>query len=346
MTKLSVIIPIYNTPRELLEHCLSSVQDNIRALEEVEVLCVNDGSTEPYVEEILKETESQDKRFRYIPKLNNTGLSDTRNVGMGMAQGEYIVFIDADDYLEPDALQYMLDKIEETESEVVMFGYTEDDNYDKHQFRKLYTNADRKELSIVLMSGDKKWRQRGFALCTAWAKIFKRDFILRNNLSYIKGVLAEDEIFALNFVNVIDKFYVDNKLVYHFVKNDLSLTHTWNSQIVNRMVYDFQILNEFVTNNYPKDKLIAKAMVLKTYSCIRTLKNRNFTHPQNAKSFWELKSEMNDFLNNPVIKKWKKNLRLYDAEDLIDFKNRLLLKLHLYWYFLITERRKRKIFNC
>lgn len=63
---------------------------------------------------------------------------------------------------------------------------------------------------------------------------------------------------------------------------------------------------------------------------------------ENYKSFWELKSEMDDLLSNPNISKWLKQLKLRGAENTVDFKNRLLLKMHLYWIFLITERRKRK----
>lgn len=343
MIKLSVIIPIYNTPRELLEHCLSSIKENISNMEGVEILCVNDGSTEPYIEEMLKETEKQDKRFIYISKPSNTGLSDTRNVGMGIAQGEYLVFIDADDYLEPDALQYMIDKIEETESDVVMFAISGDDNKEKKiEFKRLYTSADKEKLSNDLIARYKLWGTNGLILAAVWAKIYKREFLSRNKIIFVENIYAEDDFFTLELINAINAFYVDNKQVYHYVKNELSLTHAWNSQLYNQIVYELQLLNDFVAQHFPKDELMEEAIVQRAYYYIRVLKNRYFTHPQNTKSFWELKSEMNSFITDSVISNRIKKLGLFNAEGRNDFKNRLLLKFHLYWIFLITERNKRK----
>ena len=121
---LSVIVPVYNTPRELLEHCISSIKDNIRNLGGgTEILCINDGSTESHIEELLKQAEKEDPRFKYIYKPNS-GVSDTRNLGIDMAQGEYIIFVDADDYLEPDAFSYMLESIKKQYADLVVFGFS------------------------------------------------------------------------------------------------------------------------------------------------------------------------------------------------------------------------------
>lgn len=86
MTKLSVVIPIWNTPSSLLNHCIESIEENLHKIsEEVEVLCINDGSTEPHVEKMLKQIENVDHRFRYIFK-QNSGVANTRNMGIYMAK--------------------------------------------------------------------------------------------------------------------------------------------------------------------------------------------------------------------------------------------------------------------
>ena len=89
---------------------------------------INDGSTEPHIEELLKQAEQEDSRFKYIYKPNS-GVSDTRNLGIDMAQGEYIVFVDADDYLEPDALRYMLNVAQSRDESIVVFGFCDNDVY-------------------------------------------------------------------------------------------------------------------------------------------------------------------------------------------------------------------------
>ena len=91
--KVSVIIPVYNTPMPLLEHCISSIQENLQQMgDEVEVCLSNDGWTKQYIEPMLKEAEASDSRFHYIYK-QNSGVSNTRNLGIDMAQGEYITFV-------------------------------------------------------------------------------------------------------------------------------------------------------------------------------------------------------------------------------------------------------------
>lgn len=113
MIKLSVIIPVYNTPAQLLEQCLASVQENLGAMDdEVEVLLLDDGSIEPHINPMLKAVAVEDSRFNCVFKANS-GVSNTRNTGIEMAKGEYITFIDADDYFEPGGLRHMLSVIQE-----------------------------------------------------------------------------------------------------------------------------------------------------------------------------------------------------------------------------------------
>ena len=78
---LSVIIPIYNTPQHLLEHCLASIQENLMEMDDVEVLMINDGSTAPHIAPLLSKRARQDSRFQYISKTNS-GVSNTRNMGI------------------------------------------------------------------------------------------------------------------------------------------------------------------------------------------------------------------------------------------------------------------------
>lgn len=95
MCKISVIIPVYNV-EDYLEQCLDSVIN--QTLKELEIICINDGSTDSSLE-ILRKFEAKDKRITVIDKKNE-GLSATRNLGINLAKGEYISFIDSDDYID------------------------------------------------------------------------------------------------------------------------------------------------------------------------------------------------------------------------------------------------------
>lgn len=342
MVKLSVIIPIYNTPRELLDYCLSSIQENIRELEDVEILCMNDGSTESHVEQTLKEIENKDSRFKYIYK-QNSGVANTRNMGIDMARGEYITFIDADDYLEPDALSYMLESVEGKNTDLIVFGYcnNEGDGISK-EARNVVSELSCEDVVADLIANNIR-SDIGISLASVWANLYKRDVILRNKVYFCQSIApSEDGYFNLCFIQAIDKFYIDNRLVYHYVYYEGSAVHKFSDILKRTSINILPKLEDYVSTNYPERNDLKDAIAIRAYFYIREIKEYYFTHPQNTKSFSVLKSEMDEFLNNPIISKWIKKLRLLDAKDKIDFKNRLLLKLHLYWIFLITERRERK----
>ena len=105
--KLSVIIPIHNADR-LLSSCLESIRN--QSFSDYEVLCIDDNSTDNS-SEIIKNFASTDARFKYL-KINERSASKARNYGMDIAQGEFITFVDADDFVEQNAFEYLLSSIE------------------------------------------------------------------------------------------------------------------------------------------------------------------------------------------------------------------------------------------
>ena len=344
--KLSVIIPIFNTPKLLLEHCIESVQENIRKTgDEVEVFLINDGSTEQYIDPLLKEAEASDSHFHYIYK-QKSGVSDTRNLGIDKAQGEYIIFIDADDYLEPDAILYMLESMKKNDADLIVFGFCGNENSRVAQERIEKWISGSSSLGVLhsfIADSLGSWYEKGVNLNSPWAKIYKRDTIIRNQIRFSpKLVLHQDSFFNLWFVSSIESFYVDNRIVYHYVYNENSALHKFSNRLFSVAINLMPMLEKFVAHNYPDNKDFYDAIVQRAYFYVRLIKEDYFTHPQNPKSFWELKSEMDAFLSNPNISKWLKKMKLRGAEDSVDFKNRLLLKMHLYWIFLITQRRKKK----
>jgi glycosyltransferase involved in cell wall biosynthesis len=347
MKQLSVIIPIYNAPKPFLEHCIASVQENISKMgDEVEVFLINDGSTEQYIDPMLKEAEASDSRFHYIYK-QKSGVSDTRNLGIDMAQGEYIIFVDADDYLEPDAFSYMLDSMKKHDVDLIVFGFCTIENgksiVAEERVEKWISGSSKLEVLYSYIANIMgSWYDRGVNLNSPWAKIYKRDTIIKNQIRFSpKLILHQDSFFNLWFVSSIDRFYIDNRIVYNYVYHENSAIHRFSNRLISVTVNLVPMLEKLVANNYPDNKDFYDAIIRRAYSYVRLIKEYYFTHPQNTKSFRELKSEMDEFLSNPNVSKWLKQLKLRDATDTIDFKNRLLLKLHLYWIFLITERKKK-----
>lgn len=344
MIKLSVIIPIYNTPAPLLDHCISSIRDNLCLMgDEVEVLMINDGSIESHIEPMLKAEETADSRFKYVYK-DNSGVSMTRNLGIEMAQGEYITFIDADDYFEPDALFYMLQTAMRTDVDMVMFGFCRND-VDVKERKSFKQRFDvNKEIIQTLISNNMQWwYSRGTNLASVWAKVYKREKLLIHHISFIQDIAPnEDGYFNLYLLSKIPTFYVDNTLVYHYVIYACSAIHKFSNCDI-RIGKNILPRLEEIADNYGEVDDFATSISYRALKIIMSAKQSYFTHPQNTKSFKELKTEMNEFLSEPIINKWIKRFRLRNVRSKMELKNIILLKLRLYSIVLIVDRCKRWI---
>ncbi len=342
---LSLIIPIYNTPQELLLQCLKSVKENIVETDDIEVLLINDGSTVPYVEKIAKSLSATDNRITYIYK-SNSGLSATRNVGMELACGEYVMFLDSDDYLEKDALSYLLKKIRETNADLLAMGYhSSNDEKIFRNYQEMLTGGRKNEfvLDIIEKAPQSRFCTTRISCVFAWGKAYKLNIIRENHLHFDTNIGPREDVdFNLQYLKYVDRLYLDNRVICHYIENHQSITRSFSD---NRRASLSSFLKklESLANDYQIQGVVReRAICYRAISEIRYTRRQYFTHPQNKKPFRELKAEMDAFLSEPTIRKWIDKFRLSDARNRLELKNVILLKLRLYWIFLITERRKRR----
>lgn len=129
--KISVIIPVYNVEK-YLEECLESIVH--QSLKEIEIICVDDGSTDGSVD-ILKRYACEDKRF-ILRRQKNQGGGAARNLGLACASGEYVVFLDSDDFFEPEMFRRIYDRAMETAADIVLYGGQKYDTEEKKIDRK------------------------------------------------------------------------------------------------------------------------------------------------------------------------------------------------------------------
>ena len=120
MVKVSVIVPVYNN-EEYLDKCLSSLTE--QSLDDIEIICVNDGSSDSSLD-ILNRYEQKDNRIVVLSQ-ENQGAGASRNNGIDIANGEYISFVDADDWLEENALKKLYENAVRNNSDVVLFNSVE-----------------------------------------------------------------------------------------------------------------------------------------------------------------------------------------------------------------------------
>lgn len=342
---LSVIIPVYNTPAPLLNQCISSIRNSLYLMgEDVEILLINDGSTASHVEPILRETENADNRFKYLFQ-DNAGVSCARNLGIEKAKGKYVAFIDADDYLEPAALPYMLQTAKRTGLEVVMFGFCRSDEDTKERTPlKQHYQVSKDIIQSLISNNMERWYSCGTNLASVWAKIYKRECLLSNHLSFIQDIAPnEDGFFNLCLLTHIPEFYVDNTIVYHYVIYDGSAIHKFSNHDIRVGKIILPMLEE-KAHVYGLDEVAINASLsYRALKVVMSATHSYFTHPQNTKSFWELKAEIDNFLSDSSIKKWIRRYRIKDVRDKSQLKLIVLLKLHVFPIVLILDRWKMKL---
>lgn len=190
MVKVSVIIPVYNVEK-YLSQCLDSVVK--QTLKDIEIICINDGSTDSSAD-ILNKYAAQDRRIKIINQ-ENQGISVARNSGIAAAKGEYIIFLDSDDFIEPTLAQKAYDTITKKKSDVLIFGtYEVNQNncknvrWDMTLLKDFYAEKfETSEFEVLI-----------HLLHSVWDKMYNTAFIKKSKLTFHKGLkVAEDNIFVM-----------------------------------------------------------------------------------------------------------------------------------------------------
>lgn len=209
MNKLvSVIIPAYNVER-YIEECLNSIINQNYA--NCEIIVINDGSTDNTLN-VIKEFAIKDNRIKIINK-SNTGVSDTRNCGLYEAKGDYIVFVDGDDYLAKDYLSYMLNLIDNNGADFALslncFTYKNEKQVNKDIIKKLSSE----DATALLLS------PRVMVGC--WNKIYKREFLNNNKIRFLPDLRYGEGLQFITHVTLLtNKIICGNRKVYYYRRDN------------------------------------------------------------------------------------------------------------------------------
>ena len=213
--KISVIIPVYNV-EEYIEQCVESVVN--QTLKEIEIIIVNDGTLDNSMKKI--ERFLSNKRITIINKENG-GLSSARNCGLKIAKGEYIVFVDSDDFID----EMMLEKLYENSEnkDIVISNVIEYNNVTGEKKQREIKNEIKK-----YNKGSYFWKYSGFEVCN---KIYKRSFLMENNIKFIEGIVLEDVPFNFYSLFLTNKVkYVDKAYYYYRIKRENIILNTLNNE--------------------------------------------------------------------------------------------------------------------
>lgn len=190
--KVSVIIPVYNVEQYLRE-CLDSIVN--QTLKEIEIICIDDGSTDSSLD-ILKEYATKDKRITIITQ-NNLYAGVARNAGLTVAKGEYLSFLDSDDFFELTLFEETYNIAQKEKSEIVFYKYTYYD--DKSKTKERETGISKKYTSKqIYTTKTKKLKNDLFRICdhTPWNKLINRELVTKEKIYFQSLKSSNDTYFA------------------------------------------------------------------------------------------------------------------------------------------------------
>ena len=296
--RVSIIVPVYNVPENLLRKCIESLKK--QTLHEIEILLVDDGSTD-LSGTICEQYATEDTRIRVIRKRNG-GLSSARNAGVLQARGKWITFVDGDDWIDPDMCSAMYQLGEQQQVQIVMCGIAE--NYKNSQIvQKCPLQAHK-----VYSGSQCHWLQRQVLvfdanISTSYAKLLKRDFITKNHLLHDERLRqgAEDIEYGIRLFDIAKRTVYTNQAFYHYVYNDRSISTSYNQANIDSTLACFEKIGSFIQKKADRTRLKPYFYNRLLYVII-TAAISGYFNPDNDEPYKAKKKKFALYLNRPFVK--------------------------------------------
>ena len=307
ISKVSIIVPVYNVERYLKE-CLDSVIN--QTLKEIEIICVEDCSTDNSLS-ILEEYAKSDSRIKVIRNETNKGLSTVRNIAMAEATGEYIAFLDSDDYVDLSTYEKAYNLAKKNDLDCVLFKTsTVDDKTGEIKDNLDYFALKPFEGFEKPIFNNKDTVDFTCNICVqVGSKLLRREFLQQHNITFPDGLIFEDEPFFYNFYLNADKIsLLDENLYYYRVNRDDSIIAK-RGKSFGDIVEIFRIIREIIDSS-PDGKFIKDKFLNRFISAVF---NRFNQSPDEFKEdfFSDIKKDFNDcLLNQNKLSVLNKELKL------------------------------------
>lgn len=312
MPAISVIVPVYNTEK-YIEKCLESILN--QTYNDIEIIVVNDGSTDNSEQIIKKYVGEFPEKIKYYKKSNG-GLSDARNYGIEKANGEYLCFVDSDDYIDIKLFETLKPEIEKKVELIKYKAIKVDSNYSKIEKvdGPVFETTNGQDAFNKLVFKDA-------FLENAWLYLYKTDFFKSNKFKYAKDLYHEDfgltpiVIIKANSVTSVD-FYG-----YYYYQSDDSIMRTTDSKKAKKKAWDVLIhydnmIKSLCSNNYSK---LTIENMKQYYTNSILLKAKELD-----------KDILNSYIKEIKSRKMISNIKVKNIKQLV---KKIILKLNIKLYF-------------
>lgn len=314
---VSIIVPVYNVEKHLRK-CLDSIVN--QTYKNIEIICVDDGSQDNSID-ILREYKAKDNRVKVI-RQENKGVSVARNIGLENISGKYLMFVDSDDWIEPNTIEELYNLAEKENSDIIISGLI---------FENIQENT-----KIYKIPGSSNWLSKDNLLGSIPNKFHKVEIIKKNNIQFEPNIkMSEDFLFNIEVLSKCKNINVHFTAYYHYILHGLNTVYDLQNRkdifIVLRKIY------EILADDKNRKEI---EYIIKVYA------KNIFTNLLYAKSFKEFFKYLKVFIN--YTKKmdyisWFSKLQIYIRALLVCFiyifhlKNLVILRRK--WMIRKKERK-------
>ena len=337
---ISVIVPVYNTKEDFLRKCIESLLD--QTLKDIEIILIDDGSTDSSGK-ICDEYKATDQRIKVIHQIN-MGVAVARNAGLAVAEGEWITFVDADDWCAPVMCEEIFGKAVELNTEILIFtNYAVKKNNEivQNQFFRqdiaLFDDTMKNEAELKTMVRC----HPGFSfqppenmMGGTWCKLIKHSFLEQSGIRFEPELVrSQDIIFYLNLFEKAKKISYYNHPLYYYRYSSDSVSKRYRSDAYEVFLIVLRRQDEFI-KRYNKPQLFREVFVKGTMVTIGTCMRTDFMHEQNEESFGEKRRRLSRMISlEPIVSV----LNSQDDSTLNKFQKiqKTLLKHRLIYLYLV-----------
>jgi glycosyltransferase involved in cell wall biosynthesis len=313
MSRISIIVPVYNINEEYLQKCITSLIK--QSLKDIEIILVDDGSTNG-AEKLCDDYEKRDSRIKTIHQ-NNQGVAVARNAGLAAAQGEWIIFVDADDWCELDMCEIILERAVLLNTDILIFNnyaVKEENKISRNQFfgndievfdKKLKDEAELK--TMVRSHPSFSFQPPENMMGGTWCKLINHNFLKKTGILFEPELIrSQDIIFYLNLFECAEKIsYLNCPLYYYRYSSDsVSKRYRKDAYKIFNIVLSKQ--DEFIKGNCKPNlfrDVFTKGVMVTIGTCMRT----DFMHESNKEGFWETCSRVRAMIHQEPVKKTLKS---------------------------------------
>lgn len=315
--KISVIVPIYNVEK-FLKRCLDSIIN--QTYNNLEIILINDGSPDD-CHKICEEYKNKDERIIYISKKNE-GVSATRNIGLEIASGEYIAFVDSDDYIENDMFEVLYNDLIKYDADL---SYCQIINRNVVPFNDNILMTSQEALEILV----KPYKGLEGYSCN---KLYKKSIIDNNNIRFNKDILFwEDIYFVCEYLNCCEKNIVSvNKKLYFYENNENNVSNECFGPGVKTSLLALEKMEKIYKDKAFYDTFLAR----KVMRCIN-LKTMMFLDNKKDEEF---KEKCNEIIDKNI----KRVLKSKKVEKMTKIK---VFIFYYFFYFINIIKKIRKSFR-